>query len=101
MSNEPKNFKQLAKDIYNGRVYTDRHLQFNEILSVFMVLMFVNFEDLKDVFMIYEHIENAGPMCVNGNPTFMSMKTLNKTECTEVQKYYDEYKELNEKFDIL
>ena len=39
---EDKELKQIAKDIYNNRIFTDRHLsKHDNIMSTFMVLVFM------------------------------------------------------------
>ena len=40
-SQSDDNIKQIAKDLYNGLIYTDRHCQGHEIMSRFMPLMFM------------------------------------------------------------
>lgn len=33
--------KQIAKDLYNGLIYTDRHCEGREVMNTFMVLLFM------------------------------------------------------------
>lgn len=40
-SRKDEELKQIAKDLYNGLIFTDRHCKHTEISSVFMVLMFM------------------------------------------------------------
>ena len=66
--------KQVAKDIYNGLVFTDRHCKGHEIQSRFMVLMFMG-------------------------PIFMSLRMLNKEDSQKVWEYYEKYKNIRETAD--
>lgn len=40
-SHSDDDLKQIAKDIFNGKIYTDRHCNSNEITQRFMVLLFM------------------------------------------------------------
>ena len=116
--------KTVAKDLYNGLIFTDRHCEESILLSVFMPLIFMGphggsssdtsgqrdskiydllerdiekkyYEEfINNIGMIYEYISQAGPMGINGKPTFMSCKFLTKEDTSKMFEYYDEYKEL-------
>lgn len=93
--------KELAKDLYSGRIFTDRHLDEHiDIQSVFMALMFLESETKagKDFFdskpaLIYEYLDQAGPMSINGYPMFFSFRYLNQVECDKMFSYYEKIKE--------
>lgn len=143
--------KEIAKDIYNGKIYTDRHCQNpNDIMSIFMPLIFmgpnkptvpkhpnpntgienkrdnvlydliqkdldqVEYEKnvvlyelekkdydkyLESIGLIYEYISQSGPICVNGCPTFMSIRFLNKDDTERMFEYYNKYDELRKQSD--
>ena len=82
----PEEIKQLAIDFRAGKIFSDRHLQNPEDVSmVFMVLMFLDeaaIDELKanPPAMIYEYLSEAGPRSVNGYPCFMSHKYLSKED---------------------
>ena len=79
---------QIAKDMHAGRIFTDRHCNsLREIQSVFAVLMLMNPADLKKLAkrvgktgIMYEYVDKAGPVHVNGLPMFFSMRHLTDTE---------------------
>ena len=75
---------QLAQDIHAGKVFTDRHVQVaDDLLLVFMPFAFLQGDDLEkmnDVGMVYQYMNEAGPRSVNGMPTFMSFRTVSKSD---------------------
>ena len=149
-SQPEENLKKIAKDLYNGLIFCDRQCQ-NEIMSVFMVLLFMgpkqpeppkypnenssvandrdnaiydviqrdadqakyeedmkwyevevkyfNEEQLKSIGLVYEYLSEAGPMSVNGKPTFFSCRLLNIEDTKKMFEYYNQYKEIREKAD--
>ena len=81
--------KLLAIGLLAGAVYTDRQVpNGDDIPAVFMPLVFLSpelKEEMKALMwenehphdgIIYEWMDAAGPMSVNGQPIFMSMKIL-------------------------
>lgn len=138
--------KEIAKDIYNNKIFTSAHIRGNEIRSVFMGLMFLGgpdsdlisinenddkvlkrrkklyninmmierekyfnklgtttnkaYEDwINNIGLVYEYYNQAGPMSVNGYPTFFSMCLLNKQDAKKIWEYYEKYKEIREQAD--
>jgi len=95
--------KQLALDILEGRVFTDRHCsEPYEISMVFMPLVFLDeagIEQLKadDPGMVYEYLTEAGPRSCNGLPNFFSMKLLSQDGTKKVMAIYDQLKEARSK----
>ena len=91
-SRSAEELKQLALDIYAGRVYIDRYVQHpRDIPLVFMPLMFLDNEQLASLQqsqpgLIYEYLSEASPRTVNGMPGFFSMKTLNQAD---TEKLFD------------
>jgi len=91
--------KELAKDIVAGRVFTDRQVRKSDVSmlsSIFMVLVFMQGNTslvLSDAGLLYEYLDKAGPRCVNGYPTFMSVRYVHKHDiprlfetCDKVQQ---------------
>lgn len=86
--------KQLARDLYSGKVYTDRHIPEGERPEmVFMGLVLGGpefIQRLKDekIWMMYQYMSEACPMAVNGQPSFLTFHTLNQEECERLDVYY-------------
>lgn len=149
-SQSDEDLKSIAKDLYNGLIYTDRHCG-HDTMSVFMVLLFMGprvpkspqypndnsstensrdnalydvlqrddeqakYEEdmewykkeceyyqehrVKSIGLVYEYLSEAGPMSVNGKPTFFSLRLLNKADTEKMFDYYNQYKEIREKVD--
>lgn len=87
--------KQLAEDMYKGIVFTDRHIQIKEeLLSVFAVLVLMDQEQLDKLKrnppgMIYEYLDKAGPMAVNGMPIFFSFKMASIDDTKKILERYN------------
>jgi hypothetical protein len=60
--------KKLAKDIYTGLVFTDRHIQ------------------VASPGMIYEYMDKAGPMSINGMPMFCSFRFISQEDAKKVSQ---------------
>lgn len=99
-----EDLKKIAIDMYEGRIFCDRHVQHSEDLKmVFMPIAMGAFaesteEELNDIGMIYEYLSEAGPRSTNGMPNFFSLKILSKNETKTVFEHYDTYKQLKEDF---
>lgn len=116
--------KTIAKDIYNGDIFTDRHCSDENISLIFMPLIFINsrgdsdkrdskiydivereIEDkyfneyVSNIGLVYEYLSKRGPVAINGNPIFYSCSFLSKYDTTKMFEYYDKYKELRESID--
>lgn len=87
--------KQLAQDIYQGKVFTDRHVQnAQDLHMVFMILALggVSKKVAEHVGMVYEYLDKRGPMAINGYPTFFSCNLLNKHDTKVVWDIFFEIK---------
>lgn len=91
--------KQLAEDIYKGLVFTDRHVQTSDDVSrVFMTLVLMG-KELSDELkenppgMIYEYMDKAGPMAINGMPMFLSCRLASIDDTKKVFEHYNKIKE--------
>lgn len=95
--------KKLADDMYRGLIFTDRHVQnHDDVPRVFMPLALLEkeqIEELKagDPGMIYEYMDKAGPMSINGMPMFWSFRFLNQEDAKKVMEKYLQIKEAIEK----
>lgn len=92
-SKTPEELKQIAIDIRAGRIFTDRHIQnLDDLSMVFMVFLFMKKEDIEDlrqsgVGLVYEYMEEANKhRSINGYPIFMSHKYLNIEDCKKLQE---------------
>jgi hypothetical protein len=95
MPYEAKNDKEivdLARALVDGRIYTSQHdgvAQDPSLLGmVFMPLLFIEGKYRKwireDCGMIYEYVDKCLPRSVNGQPIFMSMRLLDKSDTDRV-----------------
>lgn len=148
---EDKDLKQIAKDLYDGKIFSDRHLSKNEsVENYFMILAFIypqkpkpptyESEDntlsvnrdnrlydllerekdqkiyeekikeypkeveefkkyLNNIGFIFEYMDKAGPMSLNGKPLFLSANILNKEDTEKMLSFYNTYKELRKEID--
>jgi hypothetical protein len=98
--------RQLAVDYYDGKVFSDRHIPEHEkhlISAVFMPLALgalseYDQETTKQISMLYEYIDQAGPRGINGMPIFGSVRILWADEAEKMLKYFEEYKAIKEQF---
>ena len=89
--NMPKEIlDRLAKDIATDKVFCSTSLRDpNLIGSVFMPLLFGALKDLtkaqiEDIGFICEYYDKAGPMSVNGYPTFFSCCIVSKADARRI-----------------
>ncbi len=84
---------QLAIDMQAGKVFTDRQVRNkSDMPIVFMPLLFADqdmLDDMKDVGIVYEYMDKAGPRSLNGMPIFMSFKMLHKDDLQILQDKYN------------
>jgi len=91
--------KQIAQDLWAGKIYTDRHIPEQEmpyaLATVFMPLALMHPDDREKLFtgenkptLIYEYLDKAGPRSVNGMPGFFSFHCLNEEETERMFRYY-------------
>jgi len=91
--------KKIALDLYSGKIFSDRHLNDpeKEIPLVFMIVGFMSKEDIKELeskepVFVYEYLEKANKMGVNGYPTFFTMRYLNREEYNKMIGYHEKIK---------
>jgi len=91
--------KQLAEDMYKGLVFTDRHVQTpDDIQMVFLPLVLMGKELSEELQknlpgMIYEYVDKAGPMAINGMPVFTSFKMVSMDDTKKVFEHYHKIRE--------
>lgn len=96
--------KQLACDIYDGKVFSSSMLTNQKHLAmIFMPIILGALnnrtkEELKEIAFIYEYLDKAGPRSINGYPIFSSFHILKHSDLAELDKYYQDYKALKEGF---
>lgn len=89
-----EDIKKLADDIYKGLVFTDRHIQNpDDVPRVFIPLVLLKKEQIEElnvrsIGMIYEYIDKAGPMSINGMPMFLSLRMLSQEDAKKVNEKY-------------
>lgn len=85
-SQSEESLTQLAKDIATNLVFTSDHIrreEWDNILGmVFMPIALGAFSDYseearKDIGMVYEYWDKAGPRSINGYPIFFSFAIVN------------------------
>ena len=92
--------KQIARDIVNNLIFTDRHIQsnYNHMLTtIFTPLLFVTKKtwgcDHKDIGIVYEYYDKQLPRSINGYPMFGTCRFLLKKESNIVMDYVKKYKD--------
>lgn len=94
--------KNLALDLISDKIFTHCHMDKEDDLpKVFMPIALgafhgVDDEGLKDIGLIYEYMDKAGPRAINGSPSFMSMKYLSKTD---TERLFQKAKEMTKVID--
>lgn len=103
-----KELKQLAVDISDGLVFTDRHfseiqLADGEVKRVFLPIMLgkgYTPEQVEsgEVAMIYEYMSKSGKSMNSdsGLPSFMSYEILNQAEVSKLSEYIAIYEQMKD-----
>lgn len=68
--------REFVLDYCNGHIVTSLELDERDIPMVFMVLA-LNAEVPPNTAIAWEHVSKAGPVSINGNPTFFSCHFMN------------------------
>jgi hypothetical protein len=92
--------RKLAEDLYRGLIFTDRHVGDKNpdmIKSVFMPIFFLEEKDIKSlkkakIGLFFEYYDKAGPMSVNGYPTFFSVQMLSEDDTKRLFEVHDKIK---------
>jgi hypothetical protein len=101
MSYQPRtdaDLKQIAEDLYSGKIFCDQHLEnYEQLRFVFMPLGLGGAEFLQTLIdakakFIFEYLDKAGPRSVNGYPSFFSFQYLNGEDVAKMFGYYEKIK---------
>jgi hypothetical protein len=90
---------QIAKDMRQGKILIDEHVRDAGLLAnVFMPLALMGKEKLEELRadppgMIYEYMDKAGPLSVNGFPIFYSFQMLSREDAETLHKMLDKLDE--------
>jgi hypothetical protein len=104
VSKTESELRQLAVDIVEGKVFTDKHdrggLEYGDIWLPIRLGAFAEWstEDLKRIGMLYEYVNKAGDRSVNGYPTFLSLNALDMEDNNKVWKFHEQYVEMRNNF---
>ena len=96
--------KQLAIDIIEGKVFGTWNLKHPEdVGSIFMGMIFLDSEQKKklvsdNIVHFYEYLDKAGPLSVNGMPTFFNMHLLAEEEVDILQSLIEQFRKQKEVF---
>ena len=95
--------KTLAFDIEAGNVFTNLHIDENDLdastlRSIFMPLASMSQSQVDDLHkdeidLFYEHVSKAEQRSVNGYPIFMSVRMLNNTDLMRLKEFHDKLKD--------
>lgn len=80
--NHFKNLEQWKKDLKQWKIDTPKREEY-----------------FKNIGMVYEYMDKAGPRSVNGYPMFMSINVLSIEETKKFADKYNKYIKLREKLD--
>jgi hypothetical protein len=82
--------REFVNDFTSGLIFSNVHFRSAEeekslLGSVFMPLVFgalsrYSVEEIQNIGLMYEHINKAGPMAINGYPIFFSMRLMHKDD---------------------
>lgn len=90
--------KQVAKDLVDGKIFTDRHCKsLEELRSSFLIIALMDEHAIKGmeadkINFIYEYYDKAAPRSVNGRPIFLSCHCLDETESKRMFEFYEQMK---------
>ncbi len=99
-----KDLKQIAVDLAEGKIFSNFHLRDqNDLTGTFMVMLFMEPDQLKkladeEIMFIYEYMDKANPLSVNGMPTFFSMHYMNKYDFAIMYNEYQRYVKMRQEF---
>jgi len=101
VSKTDKEIKELAMDLFSGRIFIDRQIpkiQEDLVIMVFMPLVFSKKElgkwmEKNEIDLIYGKMSDAMPRSINGYPMFHTISFLDKADTV---KFFDKHKEISE-----
>lgn len=91
--------RQLALDVADGKVYTDRHGEDAiESFRMLFALMSGRPKHLEQWGMVYEYLDKAGSRAINGRPSFFSCKILHVDDVPLFLDFYRQARDLRAAF---
>jgi hypothetical protein len=104
ISKSDKEIKELALDLFNGRIFVDRQIpkgQEDLIMMIFMPLVFSGEELGKwmkknNIDLIYGRMTDTMPRSINGYPIFDSIAFLDKADTVRL---FEKHKEISDLID--
>lgn len=104
MPKKQSELKDIAKDLVDGKIFSDRHIpEYDRHLTsmIFMVLAlggskFASSMIDQKITFVYEYLNETNPRAINGYPTFFTLRMLNDKDTEKMFKYYDKIKEMKE-----
>lgn len=83
--------KQFVLDFIGGRIFCMQHIAEQDLDLMGSIFLYAGLGGLSEVDRnslgtIYEYLEEAGPRGVNGYPSFISLKMLNREDWERARK---------------
>lgn len=106
MEKTDEELKRIAVDLYDGKIFSDRHFRSLEETQSLIGVIFLPLamgalkskEQIADLGLVYEYFDKAGSRAMNGYPMFTSCCFLGKAETEKMLGFYEEYKKLKDGF---
>jgi hypothetical protein len=107
IKNKPEEeLRQLAIDLYHGKVFTSLDpgvKSAQDLQMIFMPLLLGAFKDLtpadfKNIGMLYEYYDKAGPRSINGFPNFTSFTILSVHDLEILRDILEQYQKTQKQF---
>lgn len=105
MSGEPMeefNPRQLALDVLAGRVFGSWMVPGDDLSILRSIFMPVGLGDSsmfpKDAVAVYEYLDKAGPMAINGYPMFFSCRIMTSEQADQYNAAFEEAKAQQDAF---
>ena len=90
--------KKISMDIVDGKIFVSTMAETEVIPSIFMPLIFLSEEQVKDIHILFEYYSNAGPCGINGYPIFMQCQKLSFEEVEKMNVFIREYEKMKKDF---
>jgi hypothetical protein len=95
--------KQIAMDFVDNKIFSTAQMDASDfVVGIFVPLaLFQNASGwLQDAALVFEYYAKAGPICINGMPTFLSCRKIVLHDWPSFQHYVREYSKLKEQFKV-
>jgi hypothetical protein len=109
-SNIPQHSTHLINSIFmvlmflSPKVTWEDNSRMNKLIHIYLAHLEEDYAKRYDTFIndigfLYEYLDEAGPMGINGFPMFYSCGILSKKDTERMWEFYEKYKELQEKIE--